>query len=599
MAKKISTAPGTAFPARWAWILAGLAALHRLGTAWATAEPAGVWMGDSRDYLEITEGLLRGAVGGAVWVWPPGYPLAGAALAWLGGASAGLLAASALFGAAAPLLLLLAARRTAAMRVAAPAAVILAVFPELTRASTRPLSDSVGLALLVGAAVGAVAAARARRARFAVLGGIAGGLGVLARPEQILAVLPFALAPFLTLPRAAAWRRAALFLLPVALLVGPYVVGLRQASGVWALSLKPQYNLTKIAIYREPIPYLEKRARWAKAHEAFRPGDGEWKPEAIARAADPRAYLTSPGLPKQWLTNLVEGFRRASPEMGALAVLGAIGLLLPAGALGPERWIACAALLPFLPGPAFYSPFGRYLLPLVPGFAWGAGALLDRLLRGFAGRPTALRGGAVGFAAIAVALAATVTPQSVRAGRFETARVELEFLVMEGKADEAKSNVEELLRREPRNYRYLVALAEILESAGDAAGADAALERALAAGAPPTTRAALLVNRGQLAPADSLLRRIRSAFEHDLDYWDLAGEIAFRSGRWAEAIAAFDRSEAAGGDRQKLAYNRAMCLARLGRLDEALTQARTAEASRDPLVRKQAMELRSVLERSR
>jgi hypothetical protein len=592
MSETTPRAAGTAFPARWAWILAGLAAVHRLATAWATAEPAAIWMGDARDYLEITQGLLRGVLGGAVWVWPPGYPAAGAALAWLGGAEGGLLAASAVFGAAAPLLLLGAARRSPAMRVAAPAAVILALFPELTLASGRPLSDSVGLALLVAAAAGAVAAARARRARWAVLGGIAGGIG-------ILAVLPFAMAPFLTRPRAAAARRAALYLLPVLLIVTPYVIGLREASGVWALSLKPQYNLTKIAIYREPIPYLEKRARWAKVHEEFRPDGGEWRPEAIARAADPRAYLTSPGLPRQWLVNLVGGFGRASPEMWGLTVLGVIGLCLPAGAAGLERWIAVAALLPFLPGPAFYSPFGRYLLPLVPGLAWGAGLLLDFVLRRTAARPAARRGVAAAFCVAALAPAVAVTPQSVRAGRFETGRVELEFLVMEGKAAEAKQIVDELLRREPGNYRYLTALAEVLESDGDAAGADAALERALAAGAPETTRAALHVKRGQIARADSLLRGIRPRFEESLDYWDLVGEVAFRASRWADAIAAFDRSEAAGGDRPKLAYNRAMCLARLGRLDDALAQLRVAEGSREPVVRKQAMELRTAIERSR
>jgi hypothetical protein len=485
------------------------------------------------------------------------------------------------------------------MRVAAPAAVILAVFPELTRASGTPLSDSAGLALMVAAAAGAAAAARARRAAWAVLGGIAAGLGVLTRPEQALAVVPFALAPFVTLPRAAAARRAALYVLAVALLVGPYVIGLRQASGVWALSLKPQYNLTKIAIYREPIPYVEKRLRWAKVHEEFRPGGGEWRPRAIAQAADPRAHLASPRLPRQWLTNLVEGFRRAAPEMGALAVLGAVGLCLPARATGLERWIACAALLPFLPGPAFYSPFGRYLLPLVPGLAWGAGALVDAGLRLLSGRPAVARGAAVAFCAAAALLAATVTPGSVREGRFGGTRTELELLVMEGKAGEARAIVDELLRREPRNYRYLIALAEVLESDGDPSGADAALDRALAAGAPETTRAALHVKRGEIARADSLLRDIRPRFEDDLDYWDLVGEVAFRSSRWTEAIAAFDRSEAAGGDRARLAYNRAMCLARLGRLDDALVQLRVAGSSRDPVVRKQAMDLRAVIERGR
>ncbi|HMB68702.1 MAG TPA: glycosyltransferase family 39 protein, partial [bacterium] len=422
MSEKPPKGAESAFPARWAWILVGLAGIHRLVLAWITAEPSSLWMGDARDYLEITEGLLRGTLSGAVWVWPPGYSLAGAALAWLGGAGAGLLAASALAGAAAPLILLWAARGTRAMRIAAPAAVILAVFPELTLAAGRPLSDAAGIALLVAAAAGAVAAARTGRPRWAVLGGVAAGLGVLTRPEQLLAVVPFALAPFAAMPRAAAARRAALYLLPVALLVGPYVIGLKQASGVWALSLKPQYNLTKIGIYREPIPYLEKRARWSVAHEEFRPGGGDWRPEAIAQAADPRAYLTSPGLPRQWLTNFLEGFRRATPEMTVLALLGAIGLCLPARGLAVERWIALAALLPFAPGPAFYSPFGRYLLPLVPGFAWGAAALLDFALRGLPAKRNAARAAAAAFCAVSVALAATVSPRSARDGRFDAMR---------------------------------------------------------------------------------------------------------------------------------------------------------------------------------
>jgi tetratricopeptide (TPR) repeat protein len=581
------------FPLRWAAALVALAAAHRLFLAFATFEPPSLWLGDADVYRRITEGLLAGRLIPDAWIWTPGYPLLGAALSFAGGPAVGLLEASVVAGIVGSGLLLLAGKRSA---IAPAAAVALAAQPEAIRAAVRPLSESAALTLTVAAAVASVWAVRGGGIRAAALAGAAGGFAVLTRPESALAVLPLGV-----LAVAGARRRlraAFAFTAPALLLVAPYVTALHGASGVWGLSLKPQLNVAKIEVYREAAPYLERRARWNELMATLQNESGEWNPRAVAASADPAAYRRSPAFARQWAVNLREGFLRTDPAFTAFVVVGLLGL---AAGFRRERLPTVAAaltLLPFATVPAFATPTGRFFLPLVPAACWGVGALTVELLaRARAARSR--RAWAAALAGAALFAAARVTPAEIEQGRFDARKLELDVLLLEGRTGEALRIVDELLAREPADPRHHVTRSEVLEAAGDFAGAELAIERAVAAGAPETKRAALWIQRGRFAEAEALLRRIRPGMEDDLEYWDLAAEAAFRSGRWDDAIVAFDAAESAGGDGAKLAFNRAMCHARLGRIAAAEAELVKAAKSRDPVVLRQVAEFREALRRSR
>ncbi|MGQ0723484.1 MAG: tetratricopeptide repeat protein [Candidatus Eiseniibacteriota bacterium] len=584
----------TPFPSRWAAALVALAAGYRLFLAFRTFEPPSLWLGDAEVYRRITEGLLAGRLIPDAWIWTPGYPLLGAALAFAGGPAAGLVAASVVAGVLGPVLLLRAGRRSA---IAPVAALVLACEPETIRAAIRPLSESVAMFLVVATAVSSVWSARGGGVRAAIIAGAAGGLAVLARPETVLAVGPLGLLAVVAAGSRRA-RHAAAFALPALALVGPYVVALHSASGVWGLSLKPQINEAKIAVYREAVPYLERRARWNDLMAELQDENGEWDPRAVAAAADPAGSRPSPDFARQWMTNLREGFLRANPAFTAFVALGLLGLAASARRARLETMAAAITLLPFVTVPAFATPTGRFFLPLVPAVCWGVGALVVELLAR-ARAPLVRRALVAGVAACALLAAARVTPREIEDGRLDGRKLELDLLLLEGRTAEALRIVDELLARDPAEPRHWVSRSEVLEAASDSPGAEQALDRAIAAGAPETKRAALWIKRGRLAEADALLRRLRPGMEDDLEYWDLAGEAAFRSGRWEDAIVAFDRAEAAGGSPAKLSFNRAMCHARLGRIAAAESELAEAAKSRDPVVMRQVAEFRDVLRRGR
>jgi tetratricopeptide (TPR) repeat protein len=570
-----------------------LAAGHRLFLAFRTFEPPSLWLGDADVYRRITEGLLAGRVISDAWIWTPGYPLLGAALAFAGGPAVGLVAASVVAGILGPVFLLRAGRRSA---IAPVAAVVLAFQPETIRGAVRPLSESVAMHLVVAAAVASVWAVRGGGVRAAAAAGAAGGLAVLARPETALAVGPLGVLAVIAGRRRWPLRTALAFGLPLTLIVAPYVLGLHSVSGVWGLSLKPQLNEAKIAVYREALPYLERRARWNESMARLHDEHGEWDPRAVAAAADPAASRRSPEFVRQWLTNLREGFLRADRAFTAFVALGLAGLAAAVRRGRLEAVAAMITLLPFATVPAFATPTGRFFLPLVPAVSWGVGALAVELL---ARAPLVRRFLVAAIAVGALLVAARVTPREIEEGRLDGRKLELDLLLLEGRTGEALRIVDELLAREPHEPRHFVSKSEVLEAAGDSTAAEQAIDRAIAAGASETKRAALWIKRGRLAEADELLRRLRPGMEGDLEYWDLAGEAAFRSGRWEDAIVAFDGAEAAGGDPAKLSFNRAMCHARLGRIAAAQAELDQAAKTRDPVVLRQVAEFREVLRRSR
>lgn len=170
---------------------------------------------DGTVYARLAENLVAGAgyrdlVGATHTIFPPGYPLAIASVAWLTGANAELAGRLVSFVAGVVVVIATAAlaHRHFGAREALVAAALVATQPRLVDLSTAVLSDSLyaaGLALTMLVALGALKAADPLRVTVV---GLASGALACVRPEGYLIGVAFAVA--LAVRTAGAWRRALL-----------------------------------------------------------------------------------------------------------------------------------------------------------------------------------------------------------------------------------------------------------------------------------------------------------------------------------------------------------------------------------------------------
>ncbi len=571
--------------------------------AWAlyqTVQPVDAWAGDSVVYRDTILGFLRGRIDPDLWVWTPGYPLLCTPLAALLGAPAALHVVSFVAGSAVPLLAFLAGRALGDPVSASVAALALAFSPEVVLASTRPLSDSVALALLLlsfwlllrhAAGVAAhskkPAARGARRRGHAALGlagaGLVAGLAALSRPESLIAV---PILPFLSHGRRPS-RAHAVFLVSAAAAVLPYVIGLRRESGVWGLSLKPAMNLLKLEVYERSPHYYRARAAWAETMKSVSDANGELIPRKLAEAAAPFMSF-DPGLVlERWFGHLRVGLQQTRVEKIVLAVLGIAGLVLP-GPLRPRLAFAVLSL-PFAGVPLFVNPIGRFVLPALPGHAWGLGRLLQFLAKRVAALHPRAAAAAIATGTLLVAGRGIGYSHHEAGESTQKARlVEIEAAINEEELERAERLLGHFLRKTPKSPTGLLLRGRIEDVRGDDAAAEATYREAIAEGASPLAYAEFLMLHERLAEADSVMQRPGAKIPDDVDSWTVCAHIAFRLGRFDDALQAFTAAERIEGPTAESQFNIAIVLDRLGRLAESRACLERVAASGNPALADQA-----------
>ena len=543
------------------------------------ASPSADWTGDARVYLRIAEAIPEGRWLAEAWIWPPGYPLAGAVLAVVGAGPA-LLAVSMLAGAALPVLALLAGRAAGSPWAGLGAAAVLAFLPAPVIASAQPLSDSFALLLVIAGTMLLVRATSRAHDGTGALAGLVAALAALTRPETLLAfaALPFAAGPGARRPRI-------VFAATLLLLLAPYVLAFHSATGVWNVSLKAPLNLLKVGAYSTQPDYAQARAAWGRTLDGLRTADGELDPRRIAEAADAGRFVRDGDFVAWWAEHARDGVAQTPVALRIGFAVSLLALLLP----GPGvRWrrIAATVSLPFLAVPVFLVPIGRFTLPLLPAAAWGAGVLLTRLAEGL--RPALARpavgvllAGAAAASLVAVSARTHELLWNDRAGNVLAA-------IGEGRLDDADRWMQPFL--EDDRPEVLVLLAQLREAQGRSAEADDAFRRLAGTGASPIPWITRLARTGRAASAEELLAPLLTA-DADAETWMVAGNVAFVNGEYGSAAERFARAEAAGAPAGEAAFNRASALARAGRTAEAREQARRAAEAGPEAVARRAQEL--------
>lgn len=374
--------------ARQMWLVGAAIVLAALVLRLIWAAPARSVRWDEADMLALARNLLLGAgyqiQGPPELHWPPAAPYL-AALAMLAGVAAdraltvwhvlaGALGCGLLFG--------LASDVTGNWRVGGLAGLLLAVSPAV---AVWPLywgsnGEALFLAFLLA---GQWATWRMLRGRDAWLAGLAGGsafaAAYLVRPEGLLYWLLFlGVAVLVALRRRAGWRAIVLYTLTFALLALPYVLYLRQATGLLLVSGKTGITTTLGAAITDQGSALGEDAGsvldstggeilWLSM-EQFDAGllDSVRSDPALAARRLARNLLAIPDL---LLGEL------AGPLILGLALLGLVARPWSRETtLRQGFWLA--SLIPLAVVPLFHVS-GRLLTPLVPVLAvWAAEGML-------------------------------------------------------------------------------------------------------------------------------------------------------------------------------------------------------------------------------
>lgn len=557
------------------------------------AEPFEAWAGDAVIYKETVDAFLQGRVDPNLWVWTPGYAVVATPFAALFGSSAALLVVSFLASVSIPILTYGIGVAIGNPALGAIAGSLLAMSPELALAGSRPLSDALGPALLVVAAYLLVRDRPARRKPRAspslynvMVAGFAGGLAALTRPESLLAVpiLPFVVHGLR--PR----RDHFAFLVAAGLVLSPYVLGLHQASGVWGLSLKPAMNLYKSAVYERAGAYYQGRAAWGAAVKAMSDDDGEFDPRKLVAAAAPYSNRAASTTLAEWGGHLKMAIRQTRTETSLLAVLGAIGLLLPGEVRGRVLFVTLS--LPFLAVPLFVNPLGRFLLPALPGHAWGLARVLSVAPRLLRRGPARVQAGLLGAGLLLIAGRGIHRADTeARETTFHARLVEIEAAISSKEIDNAERLLGFARRRRPRDPAALQLQGKIHDARGRLDEAEKSFREAMENGATPLGFAEFLLRNGRTEEAETVLSAVADSPPEGGDFWKLYGHVAFRLGKYDRALVGLQKAEDISGRSAQSDYNVGLVLYSLGRVAEAKERLTRAARSGDPAVNAVALEV--------
>lgn len=481
------------------WTPVGLAAALRILLLPYVSEPPASWLGDSHNYLEIAKELLAGRIPPIMWVFPPGYPLAGIALAPLGGVGAGLIAASLLSGVLCSAIVLRAGRTIGLPVAGFVAALVLACQPDLLLYGVRPYSESTSLLFVMASAVCLEVALRHPGFATRITAGLLGGLGVLTRPENLLAAV--ALAAFALVRGPTGRRAAAVFMVGVSLVVLPYVVGLRVASGVWSLTLKPYIAVNEV--YRSAPDYVEGRVFWDTYWEQLHDDQGRLEPRALVESLSLRSRMKVSQPIRDWRQHVAVAAHGSSWGYKALWALGLLGLLWPSR-FARGRVTAVLASLPLLVVLFVHPPTDRFFIPALPALAWGTGLLAEHVVRTLAVRRKWTLTVAAVLVVPAIGLWAWTSALAGVEGIHWTGRWrEIQVRATRGKWDAAETITRQGMEIDPNDPRFVNVWGYLRESQGDLAGAREAYLRAVDMGGDPTGLRLLdrrLSSKGDMRP---------------------------------------------------------------------------------------------------
>jgi 4-amino-4-deoxy-L-arabinose transferase-like glycosyltransferase len=231
---------------RWLFLLVALSLALRV--AWTFSVSDRRPYADERAYLAHAERLCEGegyvtAQGQPTDFWPPGYPLALAALCSAGGHLRAGIALQIWLGVLTPVLVWLIGRRVSSESVARVAALFMAVYPTHVAYSALWLSEPLSTAAILAATLLLLRAPDGPSAVSALVAGALFGCAALTRPL----LLPLVVA----IPLWQLWQgphprrgvvRAALLMFGAVLVLGPWAFRNHQVLGRWSLSSTGAHN---------------------------------------------------------------------------------------------------------------------------------------------------------------------------------------------------------------------------------------------------------------------------------------------------------------------------------------------------------------------
>lgn len=566
----------------WMFVLAGAAlrgfVLHQ------TYEPSEFWGGDARTYLETLEGLLRGVIVPAAYVWPPGYPLLALPMAPVLGAGQSLLIVAALTGMLTPAIVLIAGRAAGYPRLAGVVCAITAFYPEAIRASAQPLAGASALFAYLAALFVLEAGHRCGRRYLGVVAGGLGALATLTRSELVVGVALLGVIGWFG--RGRSRQVALLYAVTVALAILPWVLALHGASGAWALSLKPHFNVLRGRVYAGETGWIDQRTRWDDYVKGFNDEHGDFSPRLLASAVSPSEHVLSARIPSIYADHVRNAIGRTPPIAAVLWIVGLAGLLLVPGDQRRDRFLLLCSGTPLVLVPLFFPPTVRYTYTSIVPLAYGAGTLLLRGDRFVTSRRWRLRGLMPSLIA-AFAVAGTVSAlRQTRGAHWRSGEFELELA--RGNLVAAGRLVDIGLHFDTEDSHVLEALGRLEEKRGQLTAAIDAYEQAAESGGDPIHLAALLVRVGRYDRADALLATEREQLPNTAEYWAVEGNLAFHREDWDAAARFFQRARAAGAPADLMNLNAGMALLRGGRRAESETLLRQAARSKDASIRGEA-----------
>jgi len=384
-------------------ILAGGALLFRLVFLSAPR----VLTGDEGHYAESLFRFLHGRfLEGVSDYWSFLYPFAAIPFGFVArDAEMGLRLLSAVSGAVLVLPSFMIARRLWGSRAALFAGLFVALHPNLISFSAAAITESLfSLLLLCALYLFLRGPDRGGTRAYAAAGAVL-GLASLVRPESIAILVLFALFALALRGNAgsgasfaARIRRPAAMAVMFAVVLIPYFLLLRAATGEWRVGSKAAVNLSSPAVWRDDLAREEYVYRLNDEGTARRIDDVAsesamkilWREKGAIASGYPAKLRDGVGL----VPRLLSG-----PVLLLLVPLGLLGRRWRREDRAAEALLLALGVFPFVFYPVFRVEL-RYLVPYLPIYLLWAGAGCGALLDWFAVRVSARRAAAVALAAL-------------------------------------------------------------------------------------------------------------------------------------------------------------------------------------------------------
>lgn len=276
---------------------------------------------------------------------PPGYPLFVAAVLWLTGSLAAVVAMQILLAVATVWVVYLLGRELLGARAAALGAMVLALDPASVIYTNQLQPEALFTLLVTCAMLAWVRSQAAGASSGAAVAGLFLGLAILTRP--IALYLPLVLLAW-SCRSPARNRLGALLLAPVLLLAGGWIARNAAVTGVPLLSTIQGVNLLEYRAagalaYESAVPLEVARDQLRGRLAPSLPSDAN--PAEVSRAQTRLAFDVLREHPRGWIMTTVDGVFRLLAGTGQTALSRISGDHDPESARGPEKTAAALALM--------------------------------------------------------------------------------------------------------------------------------------------------------------------------------------------------------------------------------------------------------------